>query len=544
MLKIVDSKQMKAIDSYSINTLKIPSLVLMERAAYAVARVICEDLDAMEMHSVASVAGEQRAEAWVKQARQHKCVTAGEQSAEIRVKQARRRKRVIAVCGSGNNGGDGLAVARILYTMGFDAGYMMAGNVEKATQETLCQLEIVRNLQLTEYTEVSDFAGADVLVDAVFGIGLMREVTGHFAGVLEAMDLCKTPVYAVDIPSGVSTDTGQVLGCGVHAVKTVTFGCNKLGLVLYPGAGYAGEVIVSDIGFPEISEEQAGINTFAYEKSDIYGYLPPRCAYSNKGSYGKVLVIAGSKNMGGAGYFCARAAYMTGCGLVRVLTVEENREMMLSKLPEAVLTTYDSEAPDWNGFAGALEWADSVVLGPGLTTQDYALRIVRYVWENCAVPLVMDADGLNLLAAHSYLWELRTKVPALVLTPHLGEMSRLTGLDIGAIAGQLRQVCRDFASSHGVVCALKDARTVISDGERTFINLSGNDGMATGGSGDVLSGIIGGFLASGMEPLKAASFGCFVHGCAGDAARNEKGAYGLLASDIIQYMSKVICDSE
>lgn len=515
MLKIVDSKQMKAIDSYSINTLKIPSLVLMERAAYAVAQVIC--------------GGFQQSNGL------------GMRTENAERMQSRKYKRVIAVCGSGNNGGDGLAVARILYTMGFDAGYMMVGNMEKATQETQLQLEIVRNMKIPEYTDLSDLAGADALVDAVFGIGLMREVAGHFAKVLRAMDGCEVPVYAVDIPSGVSTDTGQVLGCAVRAVKTVTFGCHKLGLVLYPGAAYAGAVIVADIGFPAISKMQAGINTFAYEKSDIYGYLPPRRAYSNKGSYGKVLVIAGSKNMGGAGYFCAKAAYMTGCGLVRVLTVEENREMMLSKLPEAVLTTYDSTDPDWKEFARALAWADSVVLGPGLTTEDYAMRIVRFVLENCTVPLVVDADGLNILAANDYLWEVWTKRSALVTTPHLGEMSRLTGLEIKAIAGQLPQACQSFARSHGVVCALKDARTVISDGERTFINLSGNDGMATGGSGDVLSGIIGGFLASGMAPLNAAAFGCFVHGCAGDAARNEKGAYGLLASDIIQYLSKVIC---
>lgn len=512
MLRLVDSKQMKAIDSYAINGLKIPSLVLMERAAYATACVIAEDLGGSVCGSGAGTA-------------------------------ARRPQKVIAVCGSGNNGGDGLAIVRILHTMGFETSFFMAGDLKKATPETLRQLEILENMGIGDCGGAQAFAGADALVDAVFGIGLVRPVGGTFAEVIVAMNAAPCPVYAVDIPSGISTDTGQVLGCGVRAAKTVTFGCQKLGLVLYPGAGYAGQVVTADIGFPELSVRQAGIRTFAWEKSDIPGNLPPRHAYSNKGTYGRVLVIAGSRNMGGAAYFSARAAYETGCGLVRVLTVEDNRTMMLSSLPEAVLSTYDSAAPDWEVFSEVLAWADSVVLGPGLTTQSYACEIVRYVMENCTVPLVIDADGLNILAKNPELWTLRKAQPSgevpVVITPHLGEMSRLTGKPIPEIAGSLLDICKDFAAAHGVVCVLKDARTAISDGATSFINLSGNDGMATGGCGDVLSGIIGGFLASGMNALKAASFGSFVHGCAGDLARNEKGAYGLLASDIIQYMSKV-----
>ena len=552
MLRLVDSKQMKAIDSHTINGLKIPSLVLMERAAYATACVIAEDLG---------------------------CVTGGRPvDGAADEKAVRQQQKVIAVCGSGNNGGDGLAIVRILHTMGFETSFFMAGDLSKATPETLRQLEILENMGIGDCGGIQAFAEADALVDAIFGIGLMRPVGGTFAKVIEAMNAAPCPVYAVDIPSGISTDTGQVLGCGVRAVKTVTFGCQKLGLVLYPGADYAGQVVTADIGFPELSVRQADIRTFAWERSDIHGNLPPRHAYSNKGTYGKVLVIAGSRNMGGAAYFSARAAYETGCGLVRVLTVADNRTMLLTSLPEAVLSTYDSAAPDREVFLEALAWADSVVLGPGLTTQSYACEIVRCVMENCTVPLVIDADGLNILAKHPELWELRKWEPAgqvpeaapalsektpeaapalsekmpeaapallektlapVIITPHLGEMSRLTGKPIPDIAGDLLDVCRDFASAHGVVCVLKDARTAISDGVTAFINLSGNDGMATGGCGDVLSGIIGGFLASGMDALKAASFGCFVHGCAGDLARNEKGAYGLLASDIIQYMSKV-----
>lgn len=500
MIYLANSREMKSIDTYSIETLGIPSAVLMERAAYATAVRICEVLKDTE------------------------------------------GKKVIAVCGSRNNGGDGLAVVRILTTMGVSSAWYMAGDTAKATKETALQIKILENMKVPRCRSLDELTQADLIVDAIFGIGLTRPVEGNFARTVEAINRCRAigraAVCAVDIPSGISTDTGQVLGCAVEADFTVTFGTLKTGLVLYPGACHSGQVFVENIGFPIEATDQARIHTFAFEKEDIVRYLPKRQAYSNKGSYGRVLVIAGSKNMAGACFFSARAAYNCGCGLVRVFTVQENHDVILEKLPEAVLTTYDSTLVDMDLLDQAIEWADSVVLGPGLTCAPYAVNIVAYTLKHCKVPLVIDADGLNIIAGNGSLWD---SVPQnTVFTPHLGEMSRLSSMPVGQMCLDLPKTCREFAKNHGIICVLKDARTIVSDGANCFINLSGNDGMATGGSGDVLSGIIGGFLAQKMDPLTAAAFGCFVHGLAGDAARKEKGAYGLLASDIIQYMSKII----
>ena len=534
MIYLANSREMKAIDGYSIQTVGIPSMVLMERAALAAALRIREALegagapDSGCWGGAACAGGENAC-----------CAVPGLAIGATACGGAKNvAPRIVAVCGSGNNGGDGLAVARILHTWGYEVSWYMAGDAAKATPETKQQMEILKNLGIGECAYPGGLYGADVIVDAIFGIGLTREVGGHFAEVIETINQCRALVCAVDIPSGVCTDTGKVLGCAVRADMTVTFGENKLGLVLYPGAQLAGHVYVENIGFAPSAARKAGIHTFAYEKTDIAAGLPKRQAYSNKGTYGKVLVIAGSPDMAGACYFSARAAYGCGCGLVRVFTVRENHDVLLQKLPEAVLTTYDHRHVDFSLLQDALSWADSVVLGPGLSTEAYALDIVSYTLKNCRVPLVMDADGLNLLAKNPYLWE---QVPKnTVLTPHIGEMARLMERSPGDIAGNLLEVCQSFSGDHHVICALKDARTVISDGQEIYINLSGNHGMATGGSGDVLSGIIGGLLAGGLKPLTAASFGCFIHGCAGDEACKAKGAYGLLASDIIQYMSKVI----
>lgn len=496
MIYLADAKEMKSVDSYSIQTLGIPSMVLMERAAYAAAV---------------------RINALLKE---------------------RENKKVIAVCGSGNNGGDGLAIVRILHTMGYDASWYMAGDERRATTETAMQLEILGRMGLSPCGGLEALKGAGLIVDAVFGIGLTREVAGEYARTVEAINASGALVCAVDIPSGISTDRGQVLGCAVKADITVTFGENKLGLVLYPGAAYAGKVFVENIGFPPAAVEQAHIHSFAYEREDLKTCLPKRRPYSNKGTYGKVLVIAGSRHMAGACYFSARAAYGCGCGLVRVYTPCENHDVLLTRLPEAVMTLYDHDHVDLKALEESISWADAVVIGPGLSTDETACRILEHTLKTCAVPPLIDADGLNLLAQEPRLWDL---VPEkTVITPHLGEMSRLTGQPVSWLNCHLTEACRDFSRTHKVICVLKDARTVISDGEQICVNLSGNDGMATGGSGDVLSGVIGGFLAAKMTPFQAASLGCFVHGCAGDEARKVKGAYGLLASDIIQYMSKVI----
>lgn len=496
MKYIVNQREMKAIDDFSIQTIGIPSLVLMERAALAAA---------------------------------------------LRIKSAvKAGEKVLAVAGAGNNGADAAAAARILYCMGCEAAVCLVGDEAKASPEMKKQLEIIRNLHIPEYNKVIDFNAYAWIIDGLFGIGLSRPVGGVYADAVKAINASSAKVVSVDIPSGISADDGQILGVAVRADTTVTFGQNKLGLVLYPGAEFAGEVFVEDIGFPEEALDFVRPKVRAFEKEDVRALLPGRTAYSNKGSYGRLLVIAGSENMCGACYFSAKAAYKMGVGLVRVMTPDTNRIIIQQQLPEAVLAAYTPDKLTREEILDQLSWADAVVIGPGLSTKAYAAMLLNTVLTESRVPVVVDADGLNILSKNMSLLE--QKQCPVIVTPHLGEMSRLTGLSIKEISNRLCETADVFAKRYDVICVLKDARTVTADGQgQMIVNLSGNNGMATGGSGDVLSGIIGALVCGGVDAFTAGALGAYIHGLSGDEAKKMHGVYGLLASDIIQYISNIVC---
>ncbi len=508
MRYLLDHREMKQVDAYSIETIGIPSLVLMERAALAVTTRLRERLED--------------------------------------------DSRVLAVSGSGNNGADAVAAARILYNMGYAAEICLAAEGSKISDELRTQLEIAEKLGMKIYMggETVDFDQFDWLIDGLFGIGLSRAVGGGYADMIRRINQSRASVCAVDIPSGVFADNGQILGCCVRAEMTVTFGYDKIGMVLYPGAQMAGDLYVADIGFARGAAERLQPKVRALDSKDIKTLLPPRLPSSNKGTYGRLLVIAGKKNMCGAALLCGAAAYRMGAGLVRVAAPEENRIIIQSGLPEAVLDTYESGklGDDWINVL--LAWADAVVIGPGLGTGQETLKFLEAVLAS-DLPAVIDADALNVLSAHREMLS-RHRGPVIV-TPHLGEMSRLTGRPVAQIQSDLIGTCRSFAAQYRVVCVLKDARTVISDGEDVFINTTGNNGMSTGGSGDVLAGIIGGLLAqtqAGFEDalsgadvspkLRLAALGAYIHGRSGDEAKKVTGVYGLLASDIIKYLSSAI----
>jgi len=269
------------------------------------------------------------------------------------------------------------------------------------------------------------------------------------------------------------------------------------------------------------------------EKEDLEN-LPERPAYSNKGTFGKVLVIAGSKNMAGAAYLSGLAAYRTGAGLVRIYTPEENRIILQTLLPEAILTTYEAGHCDVKQLQELCGWANSVVMGPGLGVSETSGSILHYMLQYCTVPMVLDADALNLIAQHTHMTDVLR--PGLILTPHLGEMSRLMGIPVSHMMMDLPRTARTFSKRYGIILVLKDACTLVADGsERLYVNTCGNSGMATGGSGDVLSGIIGGLLAAGeLEPFEAAAYGVLLHGTAGDQAAAETGERSLMASDLVR----------
>lgn len=499
MQRLATGVQMKAVDRYTIEDIGIPSMVLMERAALGVAEEI-----------------------------------------ENRIPKS---GRVLCVCGVGNNGADAVAAGRMLFLHGFRVVLIMVGSLEKATKECARQLSIAKNLGL-DYSVWSGempavhSTGFHAVIDGLFGVGLSREVTGVCRQAVEYINKMDALTVAVDIPSGIHADTGAVMGTAVRADLTVTFGWNKTGLALYPGRGYAGQVLVKDIGFPNQAYEAAGGHIFTYDRRDLER-IPKRPAHSNKGTFGKVLVAAGSIGMSGAAYLSGLAAYRMGAGLVRILTVEENRKVIQALLPEAVVTTYDPLEMEEGGpkvltmLEEACNWASVVVAGPGLGREAYVKTLVEQIMANASSPLIMDADALNAVAEFPYLTGYYTD--NVIITPHLGEMSRLAGMEIGRIQEDLMGAAASYARTHGITCILKDAATVAAgQGEELYINSSGNNGMATGGSGDVLTGVLAGLLAGGMDIWEASVLGVYLHGLAGDRAAKRLGERAVLARDIIE----------
>ena len=493
MQYILNSEEMKRYDDNTIHKIGIPSMVLMEKAAMAVV----EELEDFDLNNI------------------------------------------LIVCGSGNNGGDGAAIARILHLQGKKVTILFAGSVEKCTEETRQQLQIAKNCGVRMVVE-ADWSRYTLVLDAMFGIGLSRDVTGHFAEIIQEMNDSALPIVAVDIPSGISADTGKVLGHAVMAKKTVAFAFKKVGHVLYPGTEYAGEVKVKDIGITEASFFGDYPEIHTYTSSDL-SMVPKRKPYSNKGSYGKVLVIGGSSNMNGAAYLSAKSAYRMGAGLVYVYTLENNRDIMQTLLPEAILKTYDIDQVEHIALLELLEKVDVAIVGPGMGITKHTKHLLEMVLVNADVPLIVDADALNIIAE---MPELLEKHPQpLIITPHLKEMSRITGEAVSDISQNLIETAQNYAAQENVICVLKDARTVVATGGgHTYINQSGCNAMATGGSGDVLTGAIGGLIAQGAEIDAAARLGVYIHGLAGEKAAQKLGNYAVIASDIADCISEAIME--
>lgn len=490
---LVDSRQMKNCDNNTIHHFGIPSLVLMERAALGVAEEI------------------------------EKNVQAG--------------SRVLLVCGTGNNGGDGLAVARMLWQKAYDVTAVVIGDWQKASKETKQQMEICEayGIELQEQIPEENF---EAVVDALFGIGLSRELQGKYFEVVEQMNNIKAYKVAVDIPSGIHADTGAVMGIAFRADITITFAFQKMGLLLYPGVEYAGKTIVKEIGITKDSFLEEKVTAYEAEERDLEK-IPKRRDYSNKGTFGKVLVAAGHKNMAGAAFLSGKAAYATGAGLVKIMTEEANRTILQQLLPEAVLETYEPGQEWEESLKSSMEWADVIVAGPGIGTAETSEKIIKVILENAKVPVILDADGLNIVANHTE-W-LKERKASVIVTPHLGEMARITKKSIFDIQKQLLQVAREFAERYNVICILKDARTITALPDGTvFVNTSGNNGMATAGAGDVLTGVIAGLIAQNMELEVAAPIGVYLHGKGADEIVAQTGTYGMMAQDIIEGVRQVM----
>jgi NAD(P)H-hydrate epimerase len=462
--------------------------------------------------------------------------------------------RVAILAGRGNNGGDGLAVARYLLNRGLSCRVFLLAPPEEIKGDAGANLEILKKmgvvvreiLNLREWEEQKPLLDeADILLDGIFGTGLRGPVEGFFREIIQSVNALNKPVVAIDIPSGVDADSGQVLGACIRARMTVTFGLVKRGLLVHPGAGAAGKVVLVDISLPRAALEGEEIRDHLLEGAEFAPLLPPRNPEAHKGQFGHLLILAGSPGKTGAAALASQAALRVGTGLITLgvpeslnpILEEKVTEVMTEPLPETRERTLGLSAQQKIFELCARKTA--LALGPGLSLGSETARLVLQIVRKTSLPAVVDADGLSAIAGKAE--PLRKKQKNLVLTPHPGEMARLAGLSVEEVQKDRIEVARDFAGRNEVVLVLKGSRTVIAGpGGEVFINPTGNPGMASGGTGDVLTGMIGGFLAQGFPPLEAAKLGVYLHGLTGDYAAFLKGERGIAAMDLAELAPPVL----
>ncbi len=460
-------------------------------------------------------------------------------------------KRGLAVCGKGNNGGDGLAVARLLASEGLHLTVILlckasdlkgdpAVNLERLPPEVLLN-EVVTEAELDAAAKNLD--EIDFVIDAVLGTGVSGEISGLPKRAAEIINSIQAPVFAVDIPTGVNTDTGALLGTAVNADFTITLGLPKAGLFIYPGADYAGEITVVEIGIPEDVIAGFSYHLQTIEPSWAADRLPPRPKDTHKVDYGRLLVVAGKTGMMGAAYMVCQGALRAGVGLCTAAVIADDYPILATKLVEGMTRpvstgprgTFHPQSID--DMADLLDSATAIAVGPGIGTEPEVVDFLRRLLISYKGPVVIDADGIKNLKGMEDLLKNR-EVPG-VITPHPGEFAALTGMSIEEIQSDRIKAASDLAAKLNAAVALKGVRTVVAEpGGQARINLTGNPGMASGGSGDVLTGIIAGLLAQGFAPFDAAQLGVFLHGLAGDLACAELGEMSLIASDLINYLPK------
>ena len=503
-MRLCSAREVMALDRQAINQLGIPGVVLMENAGRC-----CSDL----------------------------------------LVQAFRQYfpgPVLILAGKGNNGGDGYVMARILAEQGWQVTTLVLGLEEAITGDARVMLDIVRKLGLpTRFVENSAkllncFAelAPTLIVDAIFGTGLKSDVVGVQATAIKLINEAAVPVFAVDIPSGVDSSTGRICGLAVKASQTATFDHAKIGHGSFPGAGYVGDLHVVDIGIPQTGRPEFTSDVHLLVKADVQALLPDRSIFGHKGSFGHLLIVAGSPGKTGAAALVGNSAVRSGCGLVTVAVPAEIHDIIEVKLTEAMSCPLPSQdgllcLQAKSQIEQLLAGRESLAIGPGLGQSPDLAELIRLLVKSAPVPVIVDADGINLLAGNLESLQGRSQQP-LVLTPHPGEMARLTGLTVAEIEANRFEVAQEFAVKHGVVLLLKGARTIIAaeDG-RVNINTTGNDGLASGGSGDVLTGLIGGLLAQGLDGFSAASLGAWLHGRAAELVAESQGTAGMIASDLL-----------
>lgn len=483
-------------------------------------------------------------------------LSVAEKVAEI-LKEDKSRRQVLAVCGTGNNGGDGLAVIRILSEWGFDASAIIVGSPDRLSEQMRKQVRISENTDIP--FEFLDFERAKerieevrntIFLDALFGVGITRDLDEKFYKLIQEMnDVVSLPcnnnyMISVDLPSGINADDGKIFGAAIYANETITFGVSKLGLLLYPGKEYAGKVSVADIGFPMKVLLEVDFPAFT-NTPDLKEPIPKRIETGNKGTFGKVLVIAGSHGMSGAAYLSALATFKNGAGMVKIFTHESNRVILQTLLPEAILETYEDNETSLSDETkeslkkNLTKWANAVVIGSGIGKTKRSRLILEEVLKE-ELPTVIDADAITLY--RDYLKEVRGVFSVMeaeieeriILTPHVKELSELLEMDIKEVKENFINIGLSWKKREEKKGSLvmKDAVTLVAGSGMLYVNRTGNSAMAKAGSGDVLTGYIAAFLALGNSPFFAALRGVFFHGLKGDKVREKLGVHSLLARDL------------
>ena len=524
-MKVVTAEEMREIDRKTIEECGILGVVLMERAGFVVAS---------------------------------------------KIKELFGRKSVIVLSGSGNNGGDGLVVARNLHNEGWDVKVFLTSRPEDLKGDALLQYKAAVKFGV-EIKPINEFllhyssvlTRHSVIVDAILGTGLSKNIAGKLSEVISLINKSNIPIISVDIPSGISSDNGQVMGAAVRADYTVTFGLPKRGHFLYPGAEYTGKLFVEDIGFPEELLKTEKLNIELLMKDYISALIPERNKYSHKGNYGHVLIVAGSRGKTGATLMAAKACLRCGAGLVTIGVPESLADIFQSRVTEEMTLILPDKGDGTLSVRASnkiLEFLNKtggmLAIGPGIGVSAETEKLMRTLIKNSEAPIVIDADGINSIKGGRGDFS-KVKAP-LILTPHPGEMARLLqqlappplppprggrAREGGKAPNSelLTKIEKDrintaisFAKETGTYLVLKGVPTIIAvpDG-RAFINSTGNPGMATAGTGDVLTGMISGFLNQTPNPIHACITGVYMHGLAGDMAASEKGQYSLIATDII-----------
>ncbi|MBD3415024.1 MAG: NAD(P)H-hydrate dehydratase [Candidatus Aminicenantes bacterium] len=511
-MKVLNSSQMRQVDEKAIQKIGIIGPILMENAGSEIAREMMKHIPGII------------------------------------------QKKVCVVCGKGNNGGDGFVVARHLFNKGCSPVIVLCAQKKdlKGDAELNCRIADNMKIPIYEVTDEKEWTqirskvwDSEVIVDALFGTGLSDPVRGRYVQIIEDINASGSTIVAVDIPSGLSSDTFQIIGPCIKADLTVTMAAPKIPHVFPPAEEYVGEWMVADISTPSFLFQDKSINMELVEKQDLFSFFQKRENDTHKGTYGHLFILAGSLGKTGAASMAGRAALEMGAGLVTVGTPKSCLPIVARSMME-LMTEPLEETPEWTlskksikKIQTLLEGKDAVLIGPGISTHESTSKLIKSLLPELKIPALLDADALNIVSTDPEI--LKSMPQTVVVTPHPGEFARMMDVSTQKVVENKLELASEFAQEYGVYVVLKGYRTITATPEgMIFINSTGNPGMATGGAGDVLSGMIASLIMQGQDLCKAVLASVFVHGLSGDLAVKKRGEKSLVAGDLIEFLPQAV----